>query len=145
MHVHALCGTGHSPPQPSAARDPIRPAFSWPAGPTARRAAFGCHIQLFSAEAALFNRIRPLVGPKMGPKMKAIAAVRLAAAPIECNTKHGVAYTQRKCQRIHRLPTRSIMPAGGTEQRWPLCWQLRGQPCRPAGLQATCSKWQHST
>jgi hypothetical protein len=29
---------------------------------------------------------------------KAIAAVRLAAAPIECNTKHGVAYTQRKCQ-----------------------------------------------
>jgi hypothetical protein len=30
---------------------------------------------------------------------KAIAAVRLAAAPIECNTKHGVAYTQRKCQR----------------------------------------------
>jgi hypothetical protein len=24
---------------------------------------------------------------------KAIAAVRLAAAPIECNTKHGVAYT----------------------------------------------------
>jgi hypothetical protein len=30
---------------------------------------------------------------------KAIAAVRLAAAPIECNTKHSVAYTQRKCQR----------------------------------------------
>jgi hypothetical protein len=31
---------------------------------------------------------------------KAIAAVRqLAAAPIECNTKHGVAYTKRKCQR----------------------------------------------
>jgi hypothetical protein len=30
---------------------------------------------------------------------KAIAAVRLAAAPIECNTKHGVAYTQRECQR----------------------------------------------
>jgi hypothetical protein len=30
---------------------------------------------------------------------KAIAAVRLAAAPIECNTKHGVAYTQRKCKR----------------------------------------------
>jgi hypothetical protein len=26
---------------------------------------------------------------------KAIAAVRLAAAPIECNTKHNVAYTQR--------------------------------------------------
>ncbi len=26
-------------------------------------------------------------------------AVRLAAAPIECNTKHGVAYTKRKCQR----------------------------------------------
>ena len=25
--------------------------------------------------------------------------MRLAAAPIECNTKHGVAYTQRKCQR----------------------------------------------
>jgi hypothetical protein len=25
--------------------------------------------------------------------------VRLAAAPIECNTKHGVAYTKRKCQR----------------------------------------------
>ncbi len=24
---------------------------------------------------------------------KAIAAVRVAAAPIECNTKHGVAYT----------------------------------------------------
>jgi hypothetical protein len=30
---------------------------------------------------------------------KAIAAVRLAAAPIECNAKHSVAYTQRKCQR----------------------------------------------
>jgi hypothetical protein len=30
---------------------------------------------------------------------KATAAVRLAAAPIECNTKHGVAYTNRKCQR----------------------------------------------
>jgi hypothetical protein len=30
---------------------------------------------------------------------KAIAAVRLAAAPIECNTKHSVAYTRRKCQR----------------------------------------------
>jgi hypothetical protein len=30
---------------------------------------------------------------------KAIAAVRLAAAPIECNTKHRVAHTQRKCQR----------------------------------------------
>ncbi len=30
---------------------------------------------------------------------KAIAAGRLAAAPIECNTKHGVAYTKRKCQR----------------------------------------------
>jgi hypothetical protein len=30
---------------------------------------------------------------------KAIAAVRLAAAPIECNTKHGVTYTNRKCQR----------------------------------------------
>jgi hypothetical protein len=30
---------------------------------------------------------------------EAIAAVRLAAAPIECNTKHSVAYTQRKCQR----------------------------------------------
>ena len=30
---------------------------------------------------------------------KAIAAVRLAAAPIECNTKHSLAYTQRKCQR----------------------------------------------
>ncbi len=29
---------------------------------------------------------------------KAIAAVRLAAAPIECNTKHSVAYTQCKCQ-----------------------------------------------
>jgi hypothetical protein len=31
-----------------------------------------------------------------------IAAVRLAAAPIECNTKHGVTsvtYTNRKCQR----------------------------------------------
>jgi hypothetical protein len=28
---------------------------------------------------------------------KAIAAVRLAAAPIaECNTKHGIAYTKRK-------------------------------------------------
>jgi hypothetical protein len=26
-------------------------------------------------------------------QQKAIAAVRLAAAPIECNTKHGVAYT----------------------------------------------------
>ncbi len=26
-------------------------------------------------------------------------SVRLAAAPIECNTKHGVAYTKRKCQR----------------------------------------------
>jgi hypothetical protein len=32
-------------------------------------------------------------------QQKAIAAVRLAAAPIECNTKHGVAYTKRKCQR----------------------------------------------
>jgi hypothetical protein len=30
---------------------------------------------------------------------KAIAAVRLAAAPFECNTKHSVAYIQRKCQR----------------------------------------------
>jgi hypothetical protein len=30
---------------------------------------------------------------------KAIAAVRLAAAPTECNTKHGVTYTNRKCQR----------------------------------------------
>jgi hypothetical protein len=30
---------------------------------------------------------------------KAIAAVRLAAAPIECSTKRSVAYTQRKCQR----------------------------------------------
>jgi hypothetical protein len=31
---------------------------------------------------------------------KVIAAVRLAAAPIECNnTKHGVVYTQRKRQR----------------------------------------------
>jgi hypothetical protein len=30
---------------------------------------------------------------------KAIAAVRLSAAPIECNTKHGVAYTKRKFQR----------------------------------------------
>jgi hypothetical protein len=27
---------------------------------------------------------------------KAIAAVRLAAAPIEYNTKHGIAYTKRK-------------------------------------------------
>jgi hypothetical protein len=30
---------------------------------------------------------------------KAIAAVRLAAAPIECNTKHGIAYTKCKCRR----------------------------------------------
>jgi hypothetical protein len=30
---------------------------------------------------------------------KAIAAVRLAAAPIARNTKHGVAYIKRKCQR----------------------------------------------
>jgi hypothetical protein len=32
-------------------------------------------------------------------QQKAIAAVRLAAAPIECITKHSVAYTKRKCQR----------------------------------------------
>ncbi len=32
-------------------------------------------------------------------RKKAIAAVRLVAAPIECNTKHGIAYTKRQCQR----------------------------------------------
>ncbi len=37
---------------------------------------------------------------------KAIAAVRLAAAPIECNTKHGIAYTKRKCQRCGTLMSR---------------------------------------
>jgi hypothetical protein len=36
---------------------------------------------------------------------KAIAAVRLAAAPIECNTKHGIVYTKRKCQRCVRCGT----------------------------------------
>ncbi len=30
---------------------------------------------------------------------KAIASIRMVAAPIECNTKHGVPYTQRKCTR----------------------------------------------
>jgi hypothetical protein len=31
---------------------------------------------------------------------RAIPEVRLAAAPIRCNTKHGILYTQRACQRL---------------------------------------------
>jgi len=38
----------------------------------------------------------------LAAQKKAVAAMLLAAAPIECNTKHGIngiAYTKRKCQR----------------------------------------------
>jgi hypothetical protein len=65
---------------------------------------------------------------------KAIAAVRLAAAPIECNTKHGVAYTKRKCQRCgtgvdnmcHHTKRRPGKTSRSGAARQPLAMKSRG-------------------
>ena len=58
-----------------------------------------CHLMHHADDSGLLAPPAYISADMTLAHKKAIAAVRLAAAPIECNTKHNVAYTQRKCQR----------------------------------------------
>ena len=58
-----------------------------------------CHLMHHADDSGLLVPPAYISADMPLAQKKAIAAVRLAAAPIECNTKHSVAYTQRKCQR----------------------------------------------
>jgi hypothetical protein len=58
-----------------------------------------CHLMHHADDSGLLVPPAYISAGMPLAQKKAIAAVRLAAAPIECNTKHSVTYTQRKCQR----------------------------------------------
>jgi hypothetical protein len=91
----ALCRQRHAP----GSRLIVRGADRCQASAIWQRSTY-CHLMhhadgngLLVPPAYIISADMPLA------QKKAIAAVRLAAAPIECNTKHGVTYTNRKCQR----------------------------------------------
>ena len=68
-----------------------------------------CHLMHHADDSGLLVPPAAYISADMPlAQKKAIAAVRLAAAPIECNTKHGVAYTQH----------RSTSLAFGTPGNW---------------------------
>jgi hypothetical protein len=58
-----------------------------------------CHLMHHADDSSLLVTPAYISADMPLASKKAIAAVRLAAAPIQCNTKHGIPYTQRTCQR----------------------------------------------
>ncbi len=58
-----------------------------------------CHLMHHADDSGLLVAPAYISADMPLAQKKAIAAVRLAAAPIECNTMHGVPYTQRTCKR----------------------------------------------
>jgi hypothetical protein len=56
-----------------------------------------CHLMLRADDSGLLVPPAYISADMPLAQKKAIAAERLAAAPIECNTKHGLVYTKRKC------------------------------------------------
>jgi hypothetical protein len=74
-------------------RDPTDPEC-----PHRQRSTY-CHLMHQADDSSLLVTPAYISADMPLALKKAIAAVRLAAAPIQCNTKHGIPYTQRTCQR----------------------------------------------
>jgi hypothetical protein len=58
-----------------------------------------CHLMHYADDSGLLVTPAYISADMPLALKRAIAAVRLAAAPIQCNTKHGIPYTQRTCKR----------------------------------------------
>jgi hypothetical protein len=89
-----LVATGSLIPTPQ-----ILSAHTASAAPTATSCTVLVTVDGLLVPPAYISADVPLATLAQKKAIAAVRTVRLAAAPIACNTKHGVAYTKRKCQR----------------------------------------------